>query len=365
MMRILYGVQGTGNGHISRAHVMAQELSRANIEVDFLFSGRAKDKYFAMQPFGDYATRQGFTFVTSNGRIQWLQTLRQLNLRQLNADINALDLRHYDLVLNDYEPITAHAAKRQKVPCVGISHQNAFRYAVPKLPYRGVNFAVMNRLAPVDVAIGLHWHNFGAPILPPIIDHQHTAATTVVKNQVLVYLPFENCAGLSHLLNPLDDYRFIVYHPNATAQTVANCQFKPPSREGFAADLAASQSVFCNAGFELPSEALAQGKRLLVKPVSGQIEQGSNALALEALDLAWSCQRLDRNLIREWLETAVGQRCNYPNVAAAIVAWLDDGRREPLQSLSERLWAMSSSDPVPTSYSTQFSAMLMPMTDAF
>ncbi|MBP7664242.1 MAG: glycosyltransferase, partial [Shewanella sp.] len=39
-MRILYGVQGTGNGHLSRARVMAKALMKQDIEVDFLFSGR-------------------------------------------------------------------------------------------------------------------------------------------------------------------------------------------------------------------------------------------------------------------------------------------------------------------------------------
>lgn len=38
-MRILYGVQGTGNGHLSRARVMAKALMKQDIEVDFLFRG--------------------------------------------------------------------------------------------------------------------------------------------------------------------------------------------------------------------------------------------------------------------------------------------------------------------------------------
>jgi UDP:flavonoid glycosyltransferase YjiC (YdhE family) len=37
-MKILYGVQGTGNGHISRARLMADAFSRRNdVEVDYLF----------------------------------------------------------------------------------------------------------------------------------------------------------------------------------------------------------------------------------------------------------------------------------------------------------------------------------------
>lgn len=35
-MKIFYGVQGTGNGHIARARVMAKELKSAGIDVQFL-----------------------------------------------------------------------------------------------------------------------------------------------------------------------------------------------------------------------------------------------------------------------------------------------------------------------------------------
>jgi len=61
-MRLLYGVQGTGNGHISRCRTLAQALGRHGVEVDYLLSGRARDDYFDMQSFGDFRARQGLTF---------------------------------------------------------------------------------------------------------------------------------------------------------------------------------------------------------------------------------------------------------------------------------------------------------------
>lgn len=344
-MKILYGVQGTGNGHISRAHAMAKELANTGIEVDFLFSGREPEQYFDMHSFGDYQTRRGFTFVTERGRVNWLKTLKQLHARELWHDIKQLDLRDYQLVLNDYEPITAHAGKQQRVPVIGISHQNAFRFAVPKPAMRQANFAVMNRLAPVDTAIGLHWDSFGEAILPPIVDtiHRHHDRDRPGQPRVLVYLPFESLAELRHLFAKLDDQQFVIYHPDcpASGEQTANCQFKALSRSGFAEDLASCDSVFCNAGFELPSEAIALGKRLLVKPVRGQIEQVANALAIEQLALGWSSRRLDRQLIRDWLETPLAAGRNYPNVAQALAQWLAAGRRETIAELSQRLWVQS------------------------
>ena len=64
-MKLLYGVQGTGNGHIARARIMAAALSqRSDIDVDFVFTGRAPDKYFDMDVFGQYQTLTGLSFVT-------------------------------------------------------------------------------------------------------------------------------------------------------------------------------------------------------------------------------------------------------------------------------------------------------------
>lgn len=113
-MRILYGVQGTGNGHTTRARVMAKAFAKAGIEVDYLFSGRSKADYFDMQEFADFQTRTGLTFVTERGRVNGFKTVKQAKIREFISDIRELNLRHYDLIFNDFEPVTAWAGRRQK-----------------------------------------------------------------------------------------------------------------------------------------------------------------------------------------------------------------------------------------------------------
>jgi len=46
--KILYGVQGTGQGHISRARGVAEALKDYDVDVTWLFSGRPKEKFFDM-----------------------------------------------------------------------------------------------------------------------------------------------------------------------------------------------------------------------------------------------------------------------------------------------------------------------------
>ncbi len=130
-MKIFYGVQGTGNGHIARARAMCRALKNNGIEADFLFSGRDKEKYFSMEEFGSYQTRRGLTFATHNGKVSYLKTCLNNSILHFSREVKELDLRGYDLVLNDFEPVSAWAAKRQGIPSISISHQNAFRYSVP------------------------------------------------------------------------------------------------------------------------------------------------------------------------------------------------------------------------------------------
>ena len=168
-MKILYGVQATGNGHITRARVMAGKLQQQGIEVDYLFSGRPADKLFDMQPFGEYRVRQGLTFIVEQGQVRKLKTCLSNNLSRFYRDIRHLDLNGYDLVISDFEPVTAWAARLQGKTSVGIAHQYAFEYNLPGPDIRYAMLPGTRLFAPVSQALGLHWHHFDAPILPPLI----------------------------------------------------------------------------------------------------------------------------------------------------------------------------------------------------
>jgi uncharacterized protein (TIGR00661 family) len=97
------------------------------------------------------------------------------------------------------------------------------------------------------------------------------------------------------------------------------------SRERFQADFSDAGGVLCNAGFELPSEALHQGKKLLVKPLHGQMEQCSNALALELLKLGEVMDELDAATVAQWLANSNSPALRFPDVAGAVTEWLMQG----------------------------------------
>ncbi len=337
MMKIFYGVQGTGNGHITRARVMARELFKAGFDVTFQFTGRPADKYFDMEVFNGYQVREGLTFNTSNGQVSYLKTALQAKPIRFVTDVNRLDLRAYDLVISDFEPVTAWAAKRQRKTVIGIGHQYAFGHQVPRQGSDPLAEQVMKYFAPADIGVGLHWHHFGQPILPPIIETPNFPEK-IQADKILVYLPFENPHKVLQHLCPFENFRFHVYSPDVIDSKYSHVQFKALSREGFQRDLYDCAGIISNAGFELASESLQLGKKILAKPLHAQMEQISNAAALVQLGYGHTMYELDSAVIEDWLHNPHAVHVTYPNVAKVLVQWLHDGMPAMDMDFVENVW---------------------------
>lgn len=335
-MKILYGVQGTGNGHITRARTMARALKNVGAEVDWVFSGRDRKDLFDMEVFGDFQVFRGLTFVIRHGRVLYPQTVMQNNVLQLFRDAEKLNVDGYDLILNDFEPVSAWAAKRKGKHVIGISHQMAFHHNIPK---RGNNPFVawfMRNFAPVSQPIGVHWHHFDQPILPPLVEPSNYR-NEIRPGHCLVYLPFMSVDEMVPHLRAFPDHHFYTYQPVREPRDDGNIHVRPFSREGFQRDLHMCEGVICNAGFELASESIQLGKKLLVQPVKGQMEQLSNALALEQLSYGSVAKKIDAKAIGRWLKQPQPQPVPYPNVADALARWLVNGGGN-FEALRDELW---------------------------
>lgn len=336
-MRIFYGVQGTGNGHITRARVMAKALIQAGVDVDFQFTGRDFDKYFDMQIFNGYQVKQGLTFTVEHGEVDYLKTLFNSKPISFVKDVANLDLKAYDVVISDFEPVTAWAAKTHGVPVVGIGHQYAFGHKIPRAGGDPIAAMVMKYFAPVTKGVGLHWHHFGQPILPPIIELQDTPKA-IDKRKIIVYLPFEDTEAVIQCLASFKDFTFHIYTPNVTPSQAEHVLCKPLSRQGFQDDFADAAGVISNAGFELLSEALQMGKKILVKPLHAQMEQISNAAALQQLGYGHTMNSLEASTIEHWLNGSDAVRVTYPNTAEILVDWLKSGTPDMGIDTIEAIW---------------------------
>lgn len=319
---------------------MASALAARGADVRYLFSGRDPSQLFAMQDFGDYLTRVGLSFVNEAGRVRYRKTLRANRYLRFARDVHALDLADYDVIVTDFEPVTAWAGRLRGKTVVSLGHQPAFDYAVPVAEQNLASELVMRWFAPGQVRIGLHWARYAPLILPPLI---HLPARESVRRagKILVYLPFEDQSTVQALLARFEGFHFHVYAPGLDVEDRGNLHLRPPSLAGFQADLQDCEGVICGAGFELASECLVLGKRLLVKPQQRQMEQASNALALAELRLATCMPRLSREAIEGWLASnAFAPRVRYPDVASALADWLlaGDYSAQSLARLGDLLW---------------------------
>lgn len=339
-MRILYGVQGTGNGHITRARVMLPALLAQGCSVDFVFSGRDKNAYFDMDMFGDYRTYKGFSLVSQAGTVNWFKTLTQAAPVRFIRDGFSLNVKDYDLVLTDFEPISAWAAKRQGVPSVGLAHQYALCYRIPGTEKAPLLSPALKAFAPADYYLGVHWAHYDYPIIPPLISMNHEQPTQEL-DFVLVYLPFEETQDVIAWLKQIPGQRFIVYDKRDTASEEDNVLIKPLSRTTFPIDLANCSGVICNTGFGLCSEAMVLGKKILTKALAKQIEQVSNGQILEELNRAVVFHRFDVYQLSNWLRLPMPPRAVFPNVADEVAKWLVQGQYHDRQGLIDRLWQQS------------------------
>jgi uncharacterized protein (TIGR00661 family) len=334
-MRILFGIQGTGNGHISRSRTLVLALKQCGAEVDCIFSGRHAEAYFDMEAFGEYRIFPGVSFATQNGRVNLPRTVQNIQALRLIKDVKELDLSEYDCIISDFEPISAWAAKHQLLDCIGISNQAVCHYIHPK-EYGLIARTIMKYYAPVTQSVGLHWFHFGAPIIPPIIDALNK---TDEDGSIIVYLPFESIDHIKLLLAPFKDYQFKCFHPDITQSSYSdNINWQSLSRTIFTQSLSMASGIITNTGFALISEALVLGKKILTKPVKGQFEQLYNASCLSKLGLATIMPTLDINTVRQWLTQPLPTPIIYPDVAKTLAEWIMNGQKDDLSTLSHRLW---------------------------
>ncbi|MEI6846862.1 MAG: MJ1255/VC2487 family glycosyltransferase [Chlorobiaceae bacterium] len=339
-MKILFGVQGTGNGHISRSRELVRKLKESGHDVDVIISGRKEDELKEVEIFEPYRVLKGMTLVTYKGKMSYIGTMFQLDLARLMADVALLNTAGTELIITDFDPITSIVAKTRNIPSIGFGHQYAFQYDIPVVPANFfAKFALMN-FASAQYNAGLHWHHFYQPIFPPVIPSTlyEQTSRSLVNGKILVYLPFEELEDVVDFLVSFDEFEFFIYGKVNEDRDEGHLHFRGYSREGFLSDLLECNGVVCNAGFELPGEALHLGKKLLLRPLDGQIEQESNALAMEQLGYGMAMHSLERTILADWLQQPCREPLCYARTVNYIAEWIGSGRWDKLPKYTTAAW---------------------------
>ena len=332
-MRILYAFQGTGNGHQTRAKEFIP-LFRKYAQVDVLVSGGEPDKVFDF-PVNHRFKGVGFRFGNRGG-IDLMQSFRDLDSMGFLREIKQAPIHGYDLVINDFEPVTAWACRRTQIPVVGMSHQAAVVHPQTPKPSRidWFGMQVLQRFAPVDISIGFHFKAYTPEIFTPVIRQAVRQLEPSDGPHVTVYLPAYGEARIIQTLRKLPQQHWEVFSAKcASPYQIDNVHVLPIHPDRFIESMAASSGVICGAGFETPSEALYLGKPLLAVPMRGQFEQQCNAVALRQMGVTvldvFSTEVIPS--LRAWLEERPVVDVYYPDDSQRIVRRALESALRPLQ----------------------------------
>ncbi|MFC6996615.1 glycosyltransferase family protein [Rufibacter roseus] len=320
-MRILYGVQGTGNGHLTRALDIIPALQQYG-EVDIVVSGCQVDLTL---PFPVKYRLGGMSFIFGKkGGINFKKTFAQLNSKRFYKEVKQLPVQEYDLVLTDFEPITAWACYFAKKPCIGLSNQCAVLSPHAPRPKRDdlLGRLILKNYAPVTAQYGFHFARFDQDTFTPIIRQQVRELVPQNQGHYTVYLPAHDDDTLVHTFSHFPQVNWQVFSKhNKTPFQKGNVQVFPIQNDAFLHSIASSAGVICAAGFGTPSEALFLGKKLLVIPMKNQYEQTCNAAALKYLGVTVIKSLKSKHFptIQDWLEYGTPVAVEYPDQTQELV----------------------------------------------
>jgi uncharacterized protein (TIGR00661 family) len=319
-LKILYAIQGTGNGHVSRAREIIPLLEQYG-ELDLLVSGTQAD--VKLKQAIKYQMH-GFSFIFGKkGGVNCYQTWRNMNLPKFRKDMKAIPLKEYNLIINDFEPITAWACKMQGLESVSLSHQASFESKnVPRPQTKNWGKHILNHYAPTTHHVGFHFERYDHFINTPVIRSEIRNLPNTNLGHYTVYLPAFDDQHLVKLLKQLPQVRWQVFTKHSKlSYTDGNVEVKPVHNEQFNQSLASCEGLLTGGGFEGPAEALFLGKKLLVVPMKNQYEQQCNAYALEQLGLPviWPSDKNWVPILKDFVNSAQAHQFNFPNQTAQII----------------------------------------------
>lgn len=320
-MKILYGIQATGNGHITRATEIIPLLQK-KAQVDVLMSGMQNSVSF---PFPIKYRYYGLSFVSGkSGGIDYLMTYHKAKTLRFLNDLLRLPLEDYDLIIQDFEPIIAWAGKLRGKEVIALSHQSAvIKDSAPQPDlFDPLGKQILKNYAPAKIEYGFHFKSYDDNIFTPVIRKPVREIKPVNKGHYTVYLPSYQDPTLVSFLSNYEKIRWHVFSRHTTRKyQQENISVFPTQQESFLQSMSSAAGVLCGAGFETPAEALFLKKKLMVVPMKKQYEQQCNAEALSQIGIGVikTLSEENRHHLEDWIEKNPKNELFFPDQTEEIL----------------------------------------------
>ncbi len=320
-MKILYSVQATGNGHISRAHQLLPFLKEFG-DVDIFLSGSnaSLECNFSVKYKSD-----GFSlFFAPCGKLDYYKTFRSFRYQRLIKESRELPVEKYDLIINDFEHITSRACKLKNIPSVHFGHQASFRSKKTPRPDKKSIVAewILSNYATATKHVGLHFETYDEFIFPPVIKEEFIQSCPQDHGHITIYLPAYEKHCIETAIQQISPQPVHWFLPEIKQpKTVGNVTFYPVNQNFFNESLIYCKGLITGGGFETPAEALYLGKKLISIPINGQYEQQCNAAALKNMGVTVlkECNENFAHEITKWLsKTQAPTKMNANNIKMTL-----------------------------------------------
>ena len=302
-MKIFYAIQGTGNGHISRAEQLYPYLKNYG-EVDFFLSGSNAQLQTPL-PIKYKSNGISLHYKTTGG-MDYGKISKSLSFN-IYKEAKALPIENYDVIINDFEFITSLACSLKKKKSIQFGHQASFQ---SKLTPRANTFnpignLVLDKFVRSTDYLGLHFESYDKNIFNPIIKDEIINATPIDNGHITVYLPQYSIAVLSPYLLTQSKFNFEIFTKEVKQPTnYKNLTLLPIDNKTFTHSLIQCHGIITAGGFETPAEALYLKKKLLSIPILKHFEQECNAAALQKMGVT-VIKKIDKNfhqVFAQWIQ---------------------------------------------------------------
>lgn len=305
-MKIFYAIQATGNGHISRAIQLYPYLQKFG-EVDFFLSGN--NATLPVDLPVKFQSKGCSLLYSKCGGLDYFAIAKNIKPLQMYKDAKALPLKNYDVIINDFDSITALACRLQKVNSVQFGHQASFISSQTPRPEKRslMGETIFKHYAPATQHIGLHFESYDSFIHPPIIKDEIVNAEPKDLNHITVYLPSFDKDCLEKAFSKLTHQEFHWFLSEVKEKySIGNITYYPVNQKYFNDSLITCHGIITGGGFETPSEALFLGKKVLSIPILNHYEQQCNAAALQQLGIPviYEVGNEFELIIEKWLDDA-------------------------------------------------------------
>jgi uncharacterized protein (TIGR00661 family) len=304
-MKIFYAIQATGNGHVSRAVQLYPYLQKFGT-VDFFLSGTNATLPIDLNV--KFKSKGCSLLYSKCGGLDYLAIVKNIKPLQMYKDAAALPLKQYDVIINDFDSVTALACKLQKVPSVQFGHQASFMSELTPRPEKRNFFGetIFKHYAPAPKYIGLHFEQYDSFIYPPIIKDEVLQAEPKDLKHITVYLPSfdKDCLEKAFAKLPQQAFHWFLSEIKEK-HTIGNITYYPINQQYFNKSLITCHGIITGGGFETPAEALYLRKKVLIIPILNHYEQECNAAALNKLGVkvVYEVGKEFEVIIENWLNT--------------------------------------------------------------